>query len=131
VIGWSVPHTLAQLACAEARLGDLDAATAHLQEAAGLLLAGPQPGTAASVLGGAALVAIGRGRFEPAARLLAAVEAIRERTGMAAIGAERHEAGLANDAVRAALDPDALAAAQAAGRGLATDDVLREVIASA
>jgi predicted ATPase/DNA-binding SARP family transcriptional activator len=131
VIGWSVPHTLAQLACAEARLGDLDAATAHLQEAAGLLLAGPQPGTAASVLGGAALVAIGRGRFEQAARLLAAVEAIRERTGMAAIGAERHEAGLAADAVRAALDPDALAAAQAAGRALATDDALREVIASA
>ena len=131
VIGWSVPHTLAQLACAEARLGDLDAATAHLQEAAGLLLAGPQPGTAASVLGGAALVAIGRGRFEPAARLLAAVEAIRERTGMAAIGAERHEAGLAADAVRAALDPAALAAAQAAGRALATDDALREVIASA
>jgi predicted ATPase/DNA-binding SARP family transcriptional activator len=68
VIGWSVPHTLAQLACAEARLGDLDAATTHLQEAAGLLLARPQPGTAASVLGGAALVAIGRGQAEQAAR---------------------------------------------------------------
>ena len=131
VIGWSVPHTLAQLACAEARLGDLDAATTHLQEAAGLLLAGPQPGTAASVLGGAALVAIGRGQAEQAARLLATVEAIRERTGIAAIGAEQHEAGLAADAVRAALDPDALAAAQAAGRALATDDALREVIASA
>ena len=50
---------------------------------------------------------------------------------MAAIGAEQHEAGLAADAVRAALDPDALAAAQAAGRALATDDALREVIASA
>ena len=51
MIGWSVPHTLAQLACAEARLGDLDAATTHLQEAAGLPPGRPQPGTAASVLG--------------------------------------------------------------------------------
>jgi tetratricopeptide (TPR) repeat protein len=131
VIGWSIPHTLAQLACAEARLGDLDAATAHLQEAAGLLLAGPQPGAAASVLLGAALVAIGGDRADQAARLLAAAEATRERTGMAAFGAEEHEAALAADAVGAALDPAALAAAQAAGRALATDDALREVIASA
>src|SRR4029450_6834262 len=71
LVGWSVPHTLAQLACAEARLGDLDAATDHLQEAAGLLLAVPQPGTAASVLLAAALVALGEGRAERAARLAA------------------------------------------------------------
>ena len=50
---------------------------------------------------------------------------------MAAIGAEQPRPSLAADAVRAALDPDALAAAQAAGRALATDDALREVIASA
>ena len=47
LVGWSVPHTLVQLACAEARLGELDAAEAHLGEAAGLLLAAPQPATAA------------------------------------------------------------------------------------
>ena len=131
LVGWSVPHTLAQLACAEARLGDLDAATAHLQEAAGLLLAVPQPGTAASVLLAAALVALGDGRAEQAARLLASAEAIRERSGMAAVGAEAHETGLATDAVSTTLDPDALAAARAAGRAVAMEAALREVVASA
>jgi tetratricopeptide (TPR) repeat protein len=131
LVGWSVPHTLAQLACAEARLGDLDAAEAHLAEAAGLLLAVPQPGTAAAVLLGAALVGIGRDRPQEAARLLAAVEAVRERTGFAAVGAERHEAALAAEAVRARLGPDALAAAQAAGRVQAAEEVLRELVARA
>jgi predicted ATPase/DNA-binding SARP family transcriptional activator len=131
LVGWSVPHTLAQLACAEARLGDLDAADAHLAEAAGLLLAVPQPGTAASTLVGAALAAIGRDRPEEAARLLAATEAVRERSGFAAVGAERHETDLAAETVRARLDPDALAAAQDAGRAQDTDDLLRELVASA
>jgi tetratricopeptide (TPR) repeat protein len=120
LVGWSVPHTLASLAVAEARLGDLDDADAHLQEAAGLLLASPQPATAALLLTGAALSAVGRGRPERAARLLAAAGATRERTGVVPIGGEAHEADLAAAAVRAALDPDALAAAQAGGRALAT-----------
>ena len=130
LVGWSVPHTLAQLACAEARLGDLDAADAHLREAAELILATPQPATAASVLAGAALAAVGRGRPERAARLLAAAEATRERAGLVPFGAERHEAGLAAEAVRAALDPDALAAAQAGGRALTAEEALAEGIAS-
>src|SRR4029453_9457488 len=99
--------------------------------AAGLLQAVPQPGTAASVLLGAALVAIGRDRPEEAARLLATTDAVRERTGCAAVGAERHEADLAAEAVRARLDPDALAAAQAAGRAQAADDVLQDLVDSA
>ena len=127
LVGWSVPYTLAQLACAEARLGDLDAAEAHLEEAAGLILATPQPATAALALVGAALVAAGRDRPEQAARLLAAAAATRERAGVAAVGAEAVEAELAGQAVRAALDPDALAAAEAGGRALATDAALREV----
>jgi tetratricopeptide (TPR) repeat protein len=131
LIGWSVPHTLAQLACAEARLGDLDAAEAHLAEAAGLLQAVPQPGTAASALLGSALVAIGRDRPEDAARLLAAAEAVRERTGFTAVGAERHEAELVDAAVRARLDADALAEARASGRALAAEAVLAEVVARA
>ena len=131
LIGWSVPHTLVQLGCAEARLGDLEAAEADLAEAAGLLQAVPQPATAATAMVGAALVALGRGRPERAARLLATAETVRERAGFAAVGAEQHEAALAADAVGAALDPAALAAAQAAGRALTTDDALREVIASA
>ncbi|MFL6189757.1 MAG: BTAD domain-containing putative transcriptional regulator [Actinomycetes bacterium] len=131
LVGWSVPHTLVQLACAEARLGDLDAAEAHLAEAAGLLLAVPQPATAAWALVGEALVALGRDRPEEAARLLAAAEAIRERTGFAAVGAERHEAELVDAAVRARLDADALAEARASGLALAAEDVLREVVARA
>ena len=131
LVGWSVPYILAQLACAEARLGDLDAAEAHLREAAELVLATPQPATAASVLAGAALAALGRGRPERAARLLAAAEATRERAGLAPFGAERHEADLAAEAVRAALDPDALAAAKAGGRALTAEEALGEVVASA
>jgi tetratricopeptide (TPR) repeat protein len=130
-VGWSVPHTLAQLACAEARLGALDAAAGHLRESAGLVLAVPQPGTAASVLLGAALVAVGGGRAGEAARLLATAEVIRERTGMAASGAERHETGLATEAVEAALDPGALAAARAAGQAMGIEEALQEVVASA
>jgi predicted ATPase/DNA-binding SARP family transcriptional activator len=130
LVGWSIPHTLVQLACAEARLGDLDAAEAHLEEAADLILATPQPATAAQALVGAALVAAGRDRPEQAARLLAAAAATRELAGVAAVGAEAVEADLAGQAVRAALDPGALAAAEAGGRALATDAALREVVSA-
>ena len=131
IVGWSVPHTLAQLACAEARLGDLDSAQAHLREAAGLLRTSPQPTTAASILVGAALVAVGRDRPEEAARLLAAAEAVHGRIGVTPIGAERHEADLVAEAVRARLDPGALAAARAAGQALAAEDPLAPLVASA
>jgi predicted ATPase/DNA-binding SARP family transcriptional activator len=131
VLGWSVPYTLASLACAEARLGDLDEAEAHLREAAGLVLAHPQPPTAALVLAGAALAAIGRGRPERAARLLAAAAATRERAGVTPIGAEAHEADLVAEAVAARLDPAALAAARDAGRALDPAAVLGELVASA
>jgi predicted ATPase/DNA-binding SARP family transcriptional activator/tetratricopeptide (TPR) repeat protein len=130
LIGWSVPHTLASLACAEARLGDLDAAADHLREATGLLRSTPQPATAALVLAGAALVAVGRGHPEEAARLLAAAEATHERIGTVPVGAERRELDLAAEAVREALDPAALAAAEAGGRALAVDAALREVVVS-
>jgi predicted ATPase/DNA-binding SARP family transcriptional activator len=131
LVGWGVPESLAWLACAEARLGDLDAAEAHLAEAAGLLLAVPQPEPVASVLLGAALVAVGHDRPEEAARLLAAAEAVNNRIGVTSIGVERHEAGLVAEAVQARLDPDALAAAQAAGRALAAQDPLQPLVATA
>jgi len=131
IVGWSVPHTLTQLACAEARLGDLVGAEAHLREAADLLRTSPQPATVASILVGAALVAVGRDRPEEAARLLAAAEAVRDRIGTTPVGAEGHEADLAAEAVRARLDPGALAAAEAAGRALAAEDPLAPLVASA
>jgi len=125
VLGWSVPYTLAQLACAEARLGALDDAEAHLREASGLVLHAPQPATAALVLVGHALVALGRGRLERAALLLAAADAARERAGVVPLGAEQVEADLVRRAVEDRLAPAALRAAQAAGRGLSPDDALR------
>jgi tetratricopeptide (TPR) repeat protein len=131
IVGWSVPHTLTQLACAEARVGELEAAEAHLREAADLLRTNPQPATTASILVGAALVAVGRDRPEEAARLLAAAEAVHERIAVTPVGVERHEAGLVAEAVRARLDPDALAAARAAGQALATGDPLAPLVASA
>ena len=131
IVGWSVPHTLTQLACAEARLGDLDSAEAHLREAAGLLRTSPQPATTASILVAQALVAVGRDRPEEAARLLAAAEAVHEGIGITPIGAERHEAELVADAVRSQLDPGALAAARAAGQAQAAEDALQALVASA
>jgi predicted ATPase/DNA-binding SARP family transcriptional activator len=131
LIGWSVPHTLASLACAEARLGDLDGAATHLREAADLLLSTPQPATAALVLTGQALVALGRDRPERAARLLAAAEATHQRIGTVPVVAERREQELVAEAVQRALDPGALAAARAAGQALDPGAVLRDLVASA
>ena len=131
LIGWSVPHTLASLACAEARLGDLEGAATHLREAADLLLSTPQPATAALVLTGEALVALGRDRPDQAARLLAAAEATHQRIGTVPVVAERREQELVAAAVQGALDPDALAAARAAGQALDPGAFLRDLVASA
>jgi DNA-binding SARP family transcriptional activator len=115
VLAWSVPHTLAQLGCAEA----------HLREATGLVMDAPQPATAALVLVGNALVALGRGRPERAALLLATADATRDHAGVAPVGAERVEADLARRDVQDRLDPDAYRSAQAAGRELGTEEALR------
>jgi hypothetical protein len=63
-----VPRTLGQVGCTEASLGQLDAAEAHLREAATLALATPQPPTVLLLLTGFALVAAGRGDHHLAAR---------------------------------------------------------------
>jgi predicted ATPase/class 3 adenylate cyclase len=128
ILGWSIPHTLSQLGCAEARLGDLDSAATHLREAATLLLANPQPATAALILVGLAFVALGRGRAEQATVLLGAAQATRERIGATPTGAERVEAELALDAARSRLDADAVQAALASGHGLATEQALRTAL---
>ena len=125
ILGWSVPHTLGQLGCAEARLGDLDGAGTHLREAATLVLATPQPATAALILVGLAFVALGRGRAEQAAVLLGAAAATRERIGATPTGAEWAEAELALDAARSRLDAGTAQAEHASGRGLATEQALR------
>jgi predicted ATPase/DNA-binding SARP family transcriptional activator/tetratricopeptide (TPR) repeat protein len=123
-----VARTLGQLGCTEARLGDLDAAEAHLREAATIVLATPQPPTTALLLVGFAWVAAGRGDPELAARLLGAAAATRDRVGVPAAGAEQQEADLVGQAAAAALSPEAFQAATAAGRGLAPDQALREAL---
>jgi len=120
-----VPRTLGQLGCTEARLGQLEAAQAHLREAAGLALATPQPPTAALVLVGFAWVAAGRGDPELAARLLGAAAATRDRVGVPAAGADQEEAALVARAAAADLTPEAFQAATAAGRALGPDEALR------
>ena len=124
-VGWSVPHTLAQLGCAEARLGDLDAAERHLGEATDLVLEAPEPVTTAVVLVGHALVALGRGRDERAAQLLAAAGAVRDRAGVAPVGVERVELDLARQAADERLDHDTLGIAEATGRELDDEAALR------
>ena len=125
ILPWSVPHTLGQLGCAEARLGEREDAEAHLREAATLALATPQPATAAMVLVGLALVANDRGRAEQAAVLLGAAAATRGRAGVTPVGAELDEAELAGDDARSRLGPGAFQVAFATGHGLATDEALR------
>ena len=105
---------------------DLDAAEAHLEEAAGLILATPPAGDRGP---GPGRRGPGRGRPRPpeqAARLLAAAAATRERAGVAAVGAEAVEAELAGRPSRPRSTPT-LAAAEAGGRALATDAALQEV----
>jgi predicted ATPase len=125
ILGWSVPHTLGQLACAEARLGDLDDAETHLREAVALVLASPQPLTAALILVGLALESIGRQHLEQAAVLLGAAEATRRRIGVTPTGAELIEATLALDTVHSHLTADAVEAALTRGRDLSTDQALQ------
>jgi tetratricopeptide (TPR) repeat protein len=128
IVPWSVPFTLASLACAEARLGDLAAAEEHLRESARLLLTAPDAATAAVALAGQALVSLGRGADERAATFLAAAGSAREGTGVTPVGAERVEAELVREAVRDRLDPAALRAAQAAGAAMAVDEALAAVV---
>lgn len=70
------------MGCTEARLGQYDAAEAHLREAATLALATPQPPTALLLLTGFALVAAGRGDHALAAgRELGPDDALRVALG--------------------------------------------------
>ena len=65
------------------------------REAADLVLNAFEPATAALVLVGQAIVALGRDQPERAALLLGAADAIREHAGVAPVGAEAVEAELA------------------------------------
>jgi tetratricopeptide (TPR) repeat protein len=127
-VGWSVPYTLAQLGCAEARLGELEPAERDLAEAARLVLDAFEPVSAAVVLVGRALVELGHGYVERSALLLAAADAVRDRAGLVPVGAELAETILVGEAVRDRLDPDVLDAAQAAGRELDADAALRLIL---
>jgi predicted ATPase/DNA-binding SARP family transcriptional activator len=128
ILHWSLPHTLGQLGYAEARLGQLDQAQARLHEAAALLLATPQPASAALVLVGLAWMELGHGRAERATVLLGAATATRDTIGLTPIGAEHIETETALDAARAQLTAETFPAALARGRGLTTEQALRAAL---
>jgi predicted ATPase/DNA-binding SARP family transcriptional activator len=128
ILQWSLPHTLGQLGCAEARLGDLDHAEAHLHEAAALLLATPQPASAALVLVGLAWMELRHSRAERATVLLGAAAATRDAIGLTPVGAERIETEMALDTARAQLNAETFPATLAHGRGLTTEQALRAAL---
>jgi DNA-binding CsgD family transcriptional regulator/tetratricopeptide (TPR) repeat protein len=89
---------------------------------------GDAPGTAVALeqLAGAAVVL---GEAARAARLFGAAEALRERLEVPAAPARRRDRDRDLGAARAALGPDAFAAAWAAGRALPPDAAVAEALA--
>jgi DNA-binding NarL/FixJ family response regulator len=82
-------------------------------------------------LAGMAMVAVGAGAAEDAARLLGAAAAQREALGYVFEIPERERYGRAVAAVRAVLGDDAFAAAEATGRLLSLDEAVAEAKAVA
>jgi non-specific serine/threonine protein kinase len=115
------------LAVLAARRGELGPALAGFAAAAAGLHDVGQPWMACGCLAEAAATAVGLGRLEPAARLFAALDALRTAMGAAGVSAfvldhERHEQALAT--ARAALGTDRFAAAWAAGLALSFDEAI-------
>jgi predicted ATPase/DNA-binding SARP family transcriptional activator len=123
-VPFRVPRTLGMLASAETRLGDLDAATAHLREAAGILARTPDAPPGALVLATTASVAAGRGDPEAAAVLVGAAHVLIERRGQDFARLDADEAAHAERAARERLNPAVFAAALERGRGLTASEAL-------
>jgi len=105
------------------RRGEFGQAGSLLTESLTLFRALDQKRNIALCLTGVAEIAIAEGQPERAARLLGAAEGLRTDIGaiLAPDDRDRYERGVA--AVRAQLDPAALAAAWAAGRSMPLDQI--------
>ena len=126
---WGLSRTLCYLGDLARARGDLDAALGRYRESLQLAQKSGVLLRAANALDGVAGVAAARGDAVRAVRLYGATAALRERLGAALPPYERlvHERNLA--AARAALSPDAFAAAWAAGAVLPPEAVGAEALA--
>jgi non-specific serine/threonine protein kinase len=117
-------NKLSDLAILRHDAGDEIGATRHYVESIQLLWEGGDNWYLASPLGGLAAVAIGIGRAEPAARLIGAADALRERSGAALWPKERARYEQTVAGARAALGENGFAREFAAGRGLSLPEVM-------
>jgi LuxR family maltose regulon positive regulatory protein len=129
---WQATHALVGLGFASHDAGDQARALDLFHESLALSWSYGDRRALATALTGVAVVAVVLGQLERAARLFGALEALYAAIGMpdAAVFSSRRarvERGVA--AVRAALDPDAFAAAWAAGRALPLEQAIAEAAA--
>jgi predicted ATPase/DNA-binding CsgD family transcriptional regulator len=127
----SAPYTLNLLALVAWRRGERGRASSLLVE--GLTLS-RDLGTKLGVLNSfvaLSTVAVTDAKFDSAARLLGAADAIRAAIGSPIQPVERPEIEAKSAAVRAALGDEAYAAAWKAGRALSSDDAIAEGLALA
>ena len=85
-------------------------------------------GAVANQLEAFAYIAVAKGEFIRAARLLGAAERLRETAGAALLPHERGELDPARDLLRAALGAAELAATWAAGRRLSVNTAVAEAL---
>jgi predicted ATPase/transcriptional regulator with XRE-family HTH domain len=110
------------------RRGALQEARAHYVQSLSLLREMGNRQVVAEVLGLIALVAAAEGRTTPAARLLAATEALREAIGKELTPIDRAEHDQAVASLQAALGAEAFAAAWAAGRAMSPEQATAEAL---
>lgn len=127
---WRIADTIRSLGDLARDRGDLRGAMARYAESVKLAQEHGDRLFLADALCGVASVAMAQGEPRRAARLYAAAAAIREQLGASVEGWERpaYDRGVA--AVRAALSPDAFAAAWATGEDLAQAEVVAEAVSS-
>jgi tetratricopeptide (TPR) repeat protein len=109
--------------------GDIDGAADLYRESVSQFAALGEPWYVTSPLAGLGSIAVHRGRFLLAARLLAAAARLREVSGSTAQNSAEHgRDAAAVEATRAALGEAGFAAAWAAGRALPLDAVIEEAL---
>jgi predicted ATPase/DNA-binding CsgD family transcriptional regulator len=125
---WRLSGTLRTLGDLVRDRGDLDGAMARYSEAVQMAQELGDRLLLADALAGVASVAAIRGQPERAARLYGAAAALREEIGVPDEGQERPASERRVTAVRAALSPEAFAAAWAAGAALPLAAVVAEAL---
>jgi DNA-binding CsgD family transcriptional regulator len=128
---FSIGTGLWDLGLASLQEGDLPSAARQFGEALGVLRELQDPMTIDAPLVGVAVIAAACGRFEVAGRLLGAVAAIQERTGLVDTPWEQPLWEQAERAIRAALGDGGFVAAAGAGQARSLAESVAEAIAVA